>query len=242
MTRIIPPITLLLLATACGSQDPEPAQTAEPLTVKCEDSASAVPAGAWLCPAPETLECGHDATVYTLPPSGSSCGGVTLYATPQALPLGQHDVSVRVSGTDQEVCSSSLTVVDTAAPKIEDRGVELWPPNHKMRSLSVADCANIVDACDDDVKVSFTYATSDEPFEATGDGNTEPDIRMNGCGVVQLRAERSGQRDGRVYRLGVRAEDAAGNVTTGECHVSVPHDQSSAAVPSGAEETVAGCP
>lgn len=37
---------------------------------------------------------------------------------------------------------------------------------------------------------------------------------------------RSGGGDGRVYTLGWRAEDAAGNHVEGTCRVVVPHDQS----------------
>jgi len=59
----------------------------------------------------------------------------------------------------------------------------------------------------------------------TGDGNTEPDIIL-GCDEVQLRSERRGPSNGRVYRLGWRAADDAGNETEGECVVTVPHDQS----------------
>ncbi len=242
MTRTSISLAIFFAAAGCGSQDPEPARTQNPLTVHCEDDGQNVPDEAWLCPEPRTLECGVDADVYTLPPSGSSCSGVSLYATPQALPTGEHDVSVRVVGSDEEVCSSHVTVVDTVPPHIQDLESELWPPNHGMHSISVQDCAHVVDACDGKAQLSFTYASSDEPFETVGDGNAEPDIQMLSCDTVALRAERSGTLDGRVYRLGVRAVDDAGNVSTGECHVYVPHDQSSPAVAGAPVESLPICP
>jgi hypothetical protein len=48
---------------------------------------------------------------------------------------------------------------------------------------------------------------------------------------VQLRSERQGGSNGRVYTLGWTAVDDSGNETDGECVVSVPHDQ-------GGEEAV----
>ena len=43
------------------------------------------------------------------------------------------------------------------------------------------------------------------------------------CGHLQVRAERAGPKDGRVYRLGVRVVDAAGNRSESACTVVVDH-------------------
>jgi len=43
---------------------------------------------------------------------------------------------------------------------------------------------------------------------------------------VQLRSERQGGSNGRVYKLGWKATDDSGNETEGKCVVVVPHDQS----------------
>ncbi|MBW1758644.1 MAG: hypothetical protein JRJ80_21115 [Deltaproteobacteria bacterium] len=43
---------------------------------------------------------------------------------------------------------------------------------------------------------------------------------------MELRAERQGGSDGRVYSLEYRAVDDAGEATSGTCTVVVPHDQS----------------
>lgn len=68
----------------------------------------------------------------------------------------------------------------------------------------------------------------------TGDGNTDPDILLS-CDGVDLRAERSGNGDGRIYTLSWRAEDAAGNAAEGDCHVVVPHDQGGGGAVDGAD-------
>jgi hypothetical protein len=67
--------------------------------------------------------------------------------------------------------------------------------------------------------------TSNEPINGKGDGNTEPDYMLLDELNVQLRAERAGLNEGRVYTLHVRCEDASGNYTDGMVDVFVPHDQ-----------------
>jgi hypothetical protein len=66
-------------------------------------------------------------------------------------------------------------------------------------------------------------ATSSEPANAAGDGNTEPDVVIAG-GSVALRAERSGQGVGRVYTITAVATDRAGNTTRAVSACVVPHD------------------
>lgn len=118
-----------------------------------------------------------------------------------------------------------LTVEDTVAPEIQSLNTELWPPNHKMATVLPSDCVAVFDACDAAPHVEFTWATSDESVNDNGDGNTDPDIILT-ADSVQLRAERQGGGDGRVYTLGYRVTDAAGHIVDGQCTVTVPHDQS----------------
>jgi hypothetical protein len=42
---------------------------------------------------------------------------------------------------------------------------------------------------------------------------------------VQVRAERQGPKNGRVYKLGVRVVDGAGNAVQSQCTIIVDHDQ-----------------
>jgi hypothetical protein len=61
---------------------------------------------------------------------------------------------------------------------------------------------------------------------------------------VQLRAERDGGGDGRVYTITFRVRDTAGNTGFATAQVIVPHDQGHPnAVDSGVAYTViSGCP
>ncbi|MEK6977512.1 MAG: hypothetical protein AABX40_03815 [Candidatus Hydrothermarchaeota archaeon] len=50
-----------------------------------------------------------------------------------------------------------------------------------------------------------------------------------GTGTAQVRAERAGGRNGRVYHITLTADDGNGGACSGTAQVSVPHDQSGAA-------------
>ena len=65
--------------------------------------------------------------------------------------------------------------------------------------------------------------TSDEPDNGNGDGNTMNDIIIAGnCRSVQLRSERAGPINGRVYVVTLRVRDASGNSTTKTVTLTVP--------------------
>jgi hypothetical protein len=82
--------------------------------------------------------------------------------------------------------------------------------------------------------------TSDEPDNGNGDGNTTNDIVIaSDCKSVQLRAERAGPLNGRVYLVWVRVKDASGNSTTKSVKITVPlSDTSGPAVDDGVQNTV----
>jgi hypothetical protein len=103
--------------------------------------------------------------------------------------------------------------------------LNLWPPNHKFHSIAVSDCVDVEDACQPDLQAEFIWASSDEPVDDIGDGHHAPDILVDDCQRVQLRSERQGPKDGRVYKLGVRVVDGSGNASEGVCTVVVDHDQ-----------------
>jgi len=215
------------------------------LTPACIENAADLDGEDWLCPNDLTVECedgAADPALIYLEPSGDlpeSCDEIELSINDEGpFELGTHDIVVTAeasgsdAGTVEVSCEATLTVVDTVPPEASDEVIELWPPNHKFHAISGEDCVR--DACDGDLAVTFLSASSDEPVNDKGDGNTEPDIILD-CDQVQLRSERQGGSNGRVYTLGWVAVDDAGNETEGECIVTVPHDQSGrAAVDDGA--------
>lgn len=107
-----------------------------------------------------------------------------------------------------------------------------WPPNHKFRLITLSG--------DEDLTVSITSVTQDEPVNGSGDGNTSPDARWvdDRTDAVYLRAERSGRGDGRVYRINftaTRGEDD--KECTGTVRVGVPHDQGKGSTPVDSGDT-----
>jgi hypothetical protein len=96
----------------------------------------------------------------------------------------------------------------------------LWPPNHQMVSVAVS--ALVTDDEDPTPVVRIVSIESDEPEDGDDDGSTSPDAEITGDLTANLRAERSGTGDGRVYTITVVAEDDAGNETLATVAVSVP--------------------
>jgi len=143
-------------------------------------------------------------------------------------------------------CSFTVTVNDTQAPVITTTDKTLWPPNHKYTTFNVTDLVTgVSDNCDSSIGISnvlITQVTSDEPENSIADGNTFNDIVIAGdCKSVQLRSERMGNGNGRVYIITFSVTDTSGNVGTATAKVTVPLSQSgSAAVDNGPHYTVVG--
>ena len=119
---------------------------------------------------------------------------------------------------------SVLVTVLNPAPRITNVSANpsaLWPPNHKLENVAVA--YRIEDNCGP-VTVKLNV-TSNEPVNATGDGNTAPDWEVVNDHLVRLRAERAGNGTGRIYTIAITATDSAGQSATATVPVSVPHDK-----------------
>lgn len=100
----------------------------------------------------------------------------------------------------------------------------LWPPNHKLVTVTLT---GATDPDGDKTTLTITSVTQDEPLNGLGDGDTAPDAASVPARTdqVQIRAERSGTGDGRVYRISFTVSDGK-DKCTGTVYVGVPHDQS----------------
>lgn len=169
---------------------------------------------------------------------------------PAIFPLGATTVTwtARDASGNSATASQTVTVVDTTKPSLSvvPGTATLWPPNHKYVTVTAG--ITVSDVCDTDVanKVKLVSVTSDEADEVSGsankkgggDGNAPVDIVIVNNTTVQLRAERLGGSDGRVYTLNYSVTDASGNTTTASATVSVPHSEGGVAVNSGVKYTV----
>jgi uncharacterized repeat protein (TIGR01451 family) len=104
-------------------------------------------------------------------------------------------------------------------------GPDLWPPNHKLRTITLS---GATDADGDPLTWMVSGVTQDEPTNGLGDGDTAIDAFLGIGNTLQVRAERSGLGDGRVYRIAFSVSDGRGGSCTGTATVGVPHDQSPA--------------
>jgi len=118
--------------------------------------------------------------------------------------------------------SQSVTIKrDTTGPTIASATADpsiLWPPNNKMRAVTVS-----VDASDAGAGLTGCLVTSVSSNE--GGSVHEPDVELTGALTLNLRAEREGKGSGRIYTAMVSCSDAAGNTSTATVKVAVPHDQ-----------------
>jgi hypothetical protein len=154
-------------------------------------------------------------------------------ATFAAAPPRVHEFQLTV--TDDKGASSTdnvvITIRDTKPPilTVNFSPSSLWPPNHKM--VDITALINVSDACDANPIVKLVSVVSNEPVNGTGDGNTSPDIAGVSYGTddrsFQLRAERKGNGNGRVYTGTYSAQDASRNSVNQSGTVTVAHSQAS---------------
>jgi hypothetical protein len=67
---------------------------------------------------------------------------------------------------------------------------------------------------------------NNELVNGLGDGKTTPDWEVTGAFTANLRAERSGTGNGRIYTITVECADASENSSAASAEVIVPHNKS----------------
>jgi len=139
--------------------------------------------------------------------------------SPNAAVLRNRGVGTILNDDSQRQLNCSTA---TIAPKI------LWPPNH---NLVPARIAGVFDSAGNPAQIVVTSLQQDEPVNGLGDGDTSPDGVGVGTNSAQVRRERSGTGDGRVYIISFRATGAGGASCTGSVTVGVPHDQGQGSTP-----------
>jgi hypothetical protein len=200
------------------------------------------------CSAPAILECENGAAVATVQTQAQDTNGNplqviwTVDGTPSQtnnIPsggiitasnvtftanfgLGEHVVVVSVSNgqTQPVTCSTTVTVRDMRPPRILNIVATpnvLWPPNHRLIPVNLM--VEAVDNCDPSPVTRVTNVTSDEPQNPL-----DPDWEITGEHSLNLRAERLGKGQGRIYTIVVECKDMSGNVSTASVDVTVPHN------------------
>jgi hypothetical protein len=122
-----------------------------------------------------------------------------------------------------KIGSNSSPLCNQARPSI----TTLWPPDHAMVTVSILGVSN---PDGDQVTVRIDRITQDEPTNGLGDGDVCPDALGIGTSTAQLRAERRGNGNGRVYTIFFTATDSRGGVCQGSVKTCVPHSQGGSCV------------
>jgi Ca-activated chloride channel family protein len=115
----------------------------------------------------------------------------------------------------------------TAAPSLS----VIWPPNHKFVSISVV---GVTDPEGDPFTITVDSIWQDEPVDTLGDGSFTPDGMGVGTDTAEVRAERMGGGNGRVYHISFTVMDEKGATCSGEVLVGVPHDVQDTPIDDGA--------
>jgi hypothetical protein len=164
--------------------------------------------------------------------SQAAIGGDVVDVTVPATYVVTYDAT-DTSGNPAVQVTRTVNVTDATPPAVEVAPmIQLWPPEHQYRSLTLQDCViTVTDVCDGGLEVlqagAIVSIYSDEPEDAQGggDGSTLEDIVIESATSFKVRSERKGGANGRVYGVNFRVVDEAGNATIATCLVGVPHDQ-----------------
>jgi len=119
-----------------------------------------------------------------------------------------------------DACDNANPVCSDVKPNI----TKLWPPNHKLKTVTLS---GATDPDGDPITIEIISIFQDEKTNGLGDGDKSPDGFGVGTDKAQVRSERSGNGDGRVYYIGFTADDGNGGTCSGLVQLPVvPHDQS----------------
>jgi hypothetical protein len=187
--------------------------------------------------------------------SYDNCGTVNLQDLSQidfdCSDLGLQSVTLQADDGNGNTasCGVEVTILNDAPLKLEVKKdpIILWPPNHKYHTVSISDLVTSIEGgCNppgqEAVKITRVSSDELEDSQGEGDGNTMDDIIIApDCKSVDLRSERLGSGNGRVYTIELMVSDDFGNVATAAAMVHVPHDKNGQATNDGPIYSKEGC-
>lgn len=121
-------------------------------------------------------------------------------------------------------CPNQPPQCSQAAPSL----TSIWPPNHRFVSVEIL---GVTDPDNDSVSITIDSIYQDEPVDNTGDGAHAPDGQGVGTSTAQIRAERDGAGNGRVYHIEFSADDGQGGACADRVLVSVPKNKGKKGAP-----------
>jgi hypothetical protein len=150
-----------------------------------------------------------------------AAGDWTAYAGPFTV-TGDGDHALQYRSVDTlghtEPINTLSFKIDATAPVLEGMpgSCVIWPPKDNMVTVAAIAASDSLSGV---APASLVISVdSNEPLTPT-------DVIING-GTVQVRANRRGSGEGRIYTIAAEATDLAGNTATAASTCLVPHDQS----------------
>ena len=158
-----------------------------------------------------------------------------------SLAIGAHTVTVTTTGACSSATQTATLTVTNPVPVINlsATSASMWPPNHQYQTFNVSDfVSSATGGCDSSTNLTNSVViqkvSSDEPENGNADGNTLNDMVIAAdCKSVQLRRERDGSKNGRVYTITFKVTDSFGNTATATVKVNVPLNNGGGAVDDG---------
>ncbi len=153
--------------------------------------------------------------------TGATTAQGTGTASGSTFNTGVTTVTYSLAADASVTCSFTVTVLDKEAPVITNVLAHpnmLWPPNHQMRDVEIK--YSLSDNCGATAVLSVT---SNEPQSGTDPQDIAGDWQIINDHFIKLRAERKGNGTGRIYTITITATDAAGNKSSKQVLVKVPH-------------------
>lgn len=155
--------------------------------------------------------------------------GLATGSPPAPTVLSTEGANQFVSGTCQDLAGNSASAavsginIDQTPPAVacSVNPNVLWPPDNKLVTVNVS--VTMTDTLSGPAGFTLLSVTSNEPDSGQGDINGFVTGTPSVSG--QLRAQRLGSGNGRIYTLTYSGLDRAGNPATCTTTVSVPHDE-----------------
>jgi len=152
-------------------------------------------------------------------------GAVYFYSISNSPP----DCSNVIPESTNSISSFDSAIVTTSSSSPSNIN-KAGSPSHKIVEITLG---GVTDPDGDPTTLTVDGITQDEPTNGLGDGDQSPDGFGVGTDTPQVRAERAGIGDGRVYEISFTADDGNGGSCSGSVSVAVPHDKGKDAVDSG---------
>jgi len=177
-----------------------------------------------VCTGPNPVVCTPSDQCHLAGTCDPETGACSNPPAPNGVACNDGNACTRNDACQAGICMGSADPACTTnhPPECGATPIELWPPDHKFVTVSIA---GVTDPDGDSLTTNIVGISQDEPLRGRGDGNTCPDGKGVGTSSASVRAERSGKGDGRVYHVSFTASDGKGGQCTGSVRICVPHDR-----------------